>query len=60
IYVTGLVLDLLFGAGITPTLYDADAFRPAIAAQALVALVGTVAILRCTRKVRRVHGPDSV
>ncbi|WP_144932920.1 MFS transporter [Kocuria marina] len=60
IYVTGLVLDLLFGAGISPTLYDADAFRPAIAAQALVALVGTVAILRCTRKVRRVHGPDYV
>lgn len=60
IYVTGLVLDLLHGAGLSPSLYDGEAFRPAIAAQGLVALVGTVAILRCTHKVRRAHGPDAV
>ncbi|RKQ36270.1 MFS transporter [Kocuria tytonis] len=60
IYVTGLVLDLLHGAGISRSLYDGDAFRPAIAAQGLVALAGTVAILRCTAKVRRAHGADAV
>ena len=60
IYVTGLVLDLLHGAGLSPSLYDREAFRPAIAAQGLVALVGTLAILRCTATVRRVHGADSV
>lgn len=60
IYVTGLVLDLLYGAGLSSSLYDGEAFRPAIAAQGLVALVGTVAILRCTVKVRRAHGADSV
>ena len=60
IWVTGLVLDLLYGAGISSTLYDGEAFRPAIAAQGLVALVGTLAILRCSRQVRRVHGPDAV
>ncbi|MDO4919803.1 nitrate/nitrite transporter [Kocuria sp.] len=60
IYVTGLVLDLRYGAGISTTLYDAAAFRPAIAAQGLVALLGTTAILVCTAKVRRAHGADSV
>ena len=60
IWVTGLVLDLLYGAGISSTLYDGEAFRPAIAAQGLVALVGTLAILRCSRQVRRVHVPDAV
>ena len=54
------MLDLLYGAGISSTLYDGEAFRPAIAAQGLVALVGTLAILRCSRQVRRVHGPDAV
>ena len=60
IYVTGLVLDLLHGAGLSPSLYDGEAFRPAIAAQGLVALVGVAAIVRCTASVRRAHGVDAV
>lgn len=60
IYLTGLVLDLQFAAGVSPTLYDAEAFRPAIAAQGLVAAVGIIAVLICTKKVRKVHGPRSV
>ncbi len=60
IYVTGLVLDLQFAAGVSPTLYDAEAFRPAIAAQALVAAIGIIAVLICTKKVRKAHGPHSI
>ena len=60
IYLTGLVLDLQFAAGISPTLYDAEAFRPAITAQAAVAAVGIIAVIVCTRKVRKVHGPGSI
>lgn len=60
IYLTGLVLDLLYGAGLSTSLYDPEAFRPAIASQGLVALIGISAVLVCTRKVRAKHGPDSI
>lgn len=60
IYVTGLVLDLQFGAGLSSALYAPEAFRLAIAAQGSVAAVGVFFIFHSARKVRRIHGPGVV
>lgn len=60
IFLTGLVLDVLHAVGLSDDLYAPDAFRPAIAAQFLVAAVGSTRVLAAARRVRREHGPGVV
>lgn len=60
IWLVGLVLDLLYGAGISETLYDAEAFRPAMASQAIVAVIGAAGMLISAHQVRRRHGLKTV
>lgn len=56
----GLTLDLQFAAGITDELYSPAGFRAAMATQFLVTAVGVVGILVLARRVRRIHGAQSV
>ena len=53
-YMIGLILDLLNGAGLSPDgLYSLDAFRIAFSFQFLVLGIGIVAVIATRRKVRR-------
>lgn len=56
----GLALDLQLALGITDELYSPSGFRVAMATQLLVTATGVIGILVLARRVRRVHGPQSV
>jgi MFS family permease len=52
-FLIGVLLDVQFDTGLSPVLYDVDAFRRAFAVQYLVVGVGVVMLLRARRHTRR-------
>jgi hypothetical protein len=52
-FLVGVILDFQFGAGISPALYDLDAFRWAFSVQYVVIGFGVVMLLAARRRTRR-------
>jgi MFS family permease len=52
-FLVGVILDLQFDAGLSPSLYDLDAFRWAFAVQYVVIGFGVVMLVRARRRTRR-------